>query len=148
MKANGWPDVAIALITALTSIIVALIPKYFEYKTKKEKKTAPERENSVLPEQYYQMRIIYHSGGETSYLYELNKSKKLAKNITLQIQKSVPSLPFGGRLNVYPRRIKEYKCFERTSLFETSEEALRSQYPHGYDGNFGGKDVTLEITKN
>jgi len=150
MRANGWltTELAIAIITALTSIIIAYIPAYFEYKTKKEKKTAPAHEKSVLPEQYYQIRIIHDSGGQRSYLYEFNKSKELAKNIILQIEKNVPSFPFGGIPRVIPGRIAEYKCFERASRFETSEESLRSQYPHGYDGDFGGTDVTLEITRN
>ena len=60
----------------------------------------------------------------------------------------MPSFPFGGNPRVMPGRIADYKCFERASRFETSEESLRSQYPHGYDGDFGGNDVTLEITGN
>lgn len=150
MGAPGWltSDVVIAFITTIGLIITTLIPKYFEYKTKKEKKTPSARENSVLPEQYYQMRIIHDSGGQRSYLYEFNKSKELAKNIILQIEKDVPSFPFGGTRRVMPGRIADYKCFERESRFETSEESLRSQYPHGYDGDFGGTDVTLEITRN
>ena len=102
----------------------------------------------AFPEQYYQIRIIHDSGGQRSYLYEFNKSKELAKNIILQIEKDVPSFPFGGIRRVMPGRIAEYKCFERASPFETSEELLRNQYPHGYDGDFGGTDVTLEITRN
>jgi len=150
MGASGLriTEVVIALITTIGLIITTLIPKYFEYKAKKEKKTARARENSVLPEQYYQIRIIHDSGGQKSYLYEFNKSKELAINIILQIEKDVPSFPFGGTRRVMPGRIADYKVFVRSSPFETSEESLRSQYLHGYDGDFGGTDVTLEITRN
>ena len=61
-----------------------------------------QREKKAFPEQYYQIRIIHDSGGQRSYLYAFNKSKELAKNIILQIEKDVPSFPFGGIRRVMP----------------------------------------------
>lgn len=98
----------------------------------------------LTPEKkYYHMRIKYISGGKTSYFYEVNKPKELFEGITVQIEKLVPAIRFEGH-RIYPKRINEYKIFVTESPSETSPESVRSDHPDGYD--FGGEDVTLEIT--
>lgn len=94
---------------------------------------------------HYQMRIKYISGGETSYFYEINKSKELVESTALQIENLVPAIRFEGQ-RIYPKRINEYKIFVTESPSEMSPEPVRNEHPDGYD--FGGKDVTLEITTN
>ena len=92
---------------------------------------------------HYHMRIKYISGGETSYFYEVNKSKELVEGTALQIQNLVPAIRFEGH-RIYPKRINEYKIFVTESPSEMSPESVRDNHPDGYD--FGGDDVTLEIT--
>jgi len=92
---------------------------------------------------YYHMRIKYISRGETSYFYEVNKPKELVEDIVLQIEKLVPAIRFEGH-RIYPKRINEYKIFVTESPSEMSPESVRDDHPDGYD--FGGDDVTLEIT--
>lgn len=86
------------------------------------------------------------SGGETFHYYEVNKSKELAENIAFQIDRLVPSITFEGH-RIYPKRISEYKIFLTNFIFEKSPETLHKEYPEGYDGDFDGDDVTLQITQ-
>lgn len=99
----------------------------------------------ITSEKYYHIRMIYKSGGETSYLYEVNKQKDLMEDVVLKIEKLVPVITFDGR-RVYPKRIFECKIFATESPFEISSLSLHNDYPEGYNGYFGGEDVTLEIT--
>jgi len=94
---------------------------------------------------HYHMRIKYISGGETSYFYEVNKSKELVEGTALQIQNLVPAIRFEGH-RIYPKRINEYKIFVTEFPSEMRPESVRDEHPDGYD--FGGDDVTLEITTN
>jgi len=89
------------------------------------------------------MRIKYISGGKTSYFYEVNKLKELVEGIALQIENLVPAIRFEGH-RIYPKRINEYKIFVTDSPSAMSLESVRDDHPDGYD--FGGDDVTLEIT--
>lgn len=91
----------------------------------------------------YHMRIKYISGGKTSYFYEVNKSKELVEGTALQIENLVPAIRFEGH-RIYPKRINEYKIFVTESPSEMRPESVRDNHPDGYD--FGGDDVTLEIT--
>lgn len=92
---------------------------------------------------HHHMRIKYISGGETTYFYEINKPKELVESVVLQIEKLVPAIRFEGR-RIYPKRINEYKIFVTESPSEMNPESVRDDHPDGYD--FGGDDVTLEIT--
>lgn len=94
---------------------------------------------------HYHMQIKYISGGETSYFYEINKPKELVESIALQIERLVPAIRFEGH-RIYPKRVNEYKIFTTESPSEMSPESVRGDHPAGYD--FGGDDVTLEITTN
>jgi len=93
-------------------------------------------------EQYYHMRVIYKSGGKTSYYYEVNKPKEVVEYIIFQIETLVPAIRFDGH-RIYPKRISEYKIFVTESPFEGSSENLKIQYLNGYRGDFGGDDITL-----
>lgn len=101
---------------------------------------------TIKGEEYYHIRVIYKSGGETSYYYEVNKSKRLAEDIAFYIDILTPSITFDGH-RIYPKRIFEYKIFVTESPFEGSSESLQKKYPEGYRGDFEGDDVTLEITR-
>jgi len=92
---------------------------------------------------YYHMRIKYISGGVTSYFYEINKTKELVEGVVLQIEKLVPKIRFEGHM-IFPKRINEYKIFVTESPSEMIPDSVRDHHPDGYD--FGGDDVTLEIT--
>lgn len=99
----------------------------------------------VTSEKYYHIRMIYKSGGETSYLYEINKPKDLMEDVVLKIKKLAPVITFDGQ-KIYPKRIFECKIFETQSPIDMSSESLHDEHPEGYSGHFGGEDVTLEIT--
>lgn len=94
---------------------------------------------------HHHMRIKYISGGKTSYFYEINKPKELVENTALQIENLVPAIRFESH-RIYPKRINEYKIFVTESPSEMSPESVRDEHPDGYD--FGGDDITLEITTN
>lgn len=94
---------------------------------------------------YFHMRIKYTSGGKTSFFYEVNKSKELVESLALQIDKLVSAIRFEGH-RLYPTRVNEYKIFVTESPSEMNPESIRDEHPEGYD--FGGNDVTLEISKD
>lgn len=95
---------------------------------------------------YYHLSLIYISGGRTSYLYELNKAERTAEDIALKIHDLVPDIRFDGA-RVFPKRVHNFRVFVSDSFFDQSSNSLREEYPEGYPGNFGGTDVTLEITE-
>lgn len=97
--------------------------------------------------QYFHIRIIYKSGGETYYLYEVNQPKKLVETVISQIEKLVPYISFDGQ-RIYPKRIFEYKVFQTESPFESTSDTLHEKYPEGYKNNFEGEDITLKITQS
>jgi len=98
------------------------------------------RTSTIKADKHYHIRVIYDSGGEMSYLYEVNKPKDVVEYIIYQIEKFMPGIKFDGH-TIDPKEISEFKIFVTSFLFEKSSETLHREYPDGYSGDFGGKDV-------
>lgn len=93
----------------------------------------------------YQFVIKYKSGAEFLYSYEPNLSEEQALEISALIDALVTSIRFDGKL-IYPKRVNEYRIFLTENSFPHRSEYLYESYPEGYKGDFGGKEVTIEIS--
>ena len=93
---------------------------------------------------FYHIKIIYRSGADVDYAYEVNLSEEQATEILAQIEDHVPEITFDGR-TIFPKRIKERRVFLTESPFSFSSQRLHNLYPEGYRGDFEGREVTREI---
>jgi len=92
----------------------------------------------------YHFRIIYKSGADFDYAYEINLSEEQATDILAQIKERVPEITFDGR-TIFPKRIKECRIFLTEYSFPYSSQHLHEYYPRGYKGDFRGREGTREI---
>jgi len=94
---------------------------------------------------FYQFVIKYKSGDEFLYAYELNLSEELTIEIAALIDGLVSSIRFDGKL-IFPKRINEYHVFSTATPFPHNSQYLQEHYPEGYEGDFEGTEVTLDIS--
>ena len=91
---------------------------------------------------FYQFVIIY----ESNYLYEVNISEKRAIEHAVKIvnRAEVPEMYFDGR-TIYPKRVGQRRIFVTESPCPNDSPWFHKNHPKGYEGNFGGNEVTGEI---
>jgi hypothetical protein len=89
--------------------------------------------------------IKYQSGSEFHYAYELNLSEEQAIQIAALIDGSVPSIRFDAK-TIFPKRINEYRIFLTATPFPYRSQYLHENYLNGYNGDFEGKEVTIDFS--
>lgn len=90
---------------------------------------------------YYHFLISYKSGDKFEYAYEINISEEQVLEILAQIEAHLPRITFDGR-TIFPIRIGIRRIFYSESFFPNNSDFLRRFYPSGYEGDFGGYEVT------
>lgn len=92
---------------------------------------------------FYQILIEFREGSGFAYAYELNQSKDTTLQIAALNDAIVPSIRFDGR-RIHPTRAR-YRVFVTEERVPHRSRHYHETYPGGYDGDFGGVEVTVEI---
>ena len=93
---------------------------------------------------FYQIFIEYREGSGFAYAYELNQSKDTALQIAALNDAIVPSIRFDSK-RIHPQRAR-YRVYVTEERVPHRSRYYHDIYPGGYDGDFGGVDVTVEIS--
>ena len=90
---------------------------------------------------FYHFTIKYKERAEFAYAYEVNLTKEQAVEILADIKARKPTIMFDAR-TIFPKRVNEHRIFLTERSSRRSSQNLHDLFPRGYQGNYGGKEVT------